>query len=287
MSLADEIAGPRGDLLGLTRLLAEGGLGADRGEGRRTLLMRFQTSAGLRGSLERLRAAGYLGVVARSEGRLFEALGHFSPKTLPLPLPVVPNLQGFMRDAVEDGMLKTGLRRAMRVNIFSLAGLGLRGIGRAPALARGEFPAMLQSLIELELADFAKFNPPVVFLQSQMTDLALAMHNPRILEAFFETVRNRTGAVGGLMTQNLGALMAALKTWGLENGAALVPWSLSGAGMRPDVETCRHAAKASDFPIWVDRGGRPEPPSAEERESYRKNGLSGAMRDDLGLWLAT
>lgn len=285
MTLADQITGPEGDLLGLHRLLGDGSIGADPGEGRRNLMLRFQSPGGLRHSLEKLHGAGYRGVVVMNESRLFEAVGHHG-RGLPSLLPMIPNLKGFLRDAVEYGMVQAGLRRAMRVGILSLAGMGLRGVGRAPALMRGDFPAMLRSFIELELADFARYDPPVVFLESQMTDTALAMRNPRILEAFFDAVQSRTGAQPGLVTQNLGALMAALKTWGLECAAAIAPWSLSGAGMRPDPDACRHAAKASEFPIWADRGARPEAPTPDDRESYRKSGLAGAMRDDLALWLA-
>lgn len=286
MSLADLIAGPHGDLLGLARLSGDGTLGLDRGEGRRAFMMRFQTPARLRESFERLCAAGYQGMVVMGEPRLFEAYAHHNLKTLPKLLPMIPNLAGFMREAVEYGMVQAGLRRVMRVGIFSLAGLGLRGLGRAGALARRDFPAMLSSFIELELADFTRYDPPVVFLQPQMTDLALALHNPKILQAFFDAVRNRTGATAGLVTANLGALLAALKTWGMEAGAVIAPWSLSGAGMRPDAESCRGAAKACECPIWADRMGRPEAPSHEERESFKKSGLVGAMRDDLSLWLS-
>lgn len=285
MTLADQIAGPNGDILGLYRLLGEGSLGADRGEARRELMMRFQAPEKLRTTLDRLHGAGYRGVVVMSETRLFEAIGHHASKSLPALVPLIPNLQGFMRDAVEHGMVKAGLRRALRVGIFSLAGMGLRGLGRAPALARGDFPAMLQSFIELELADFIRYDPPAVFLQPQMTDTALALRNPRILEAFCEAVRSRTGAQAGLMTQNFGALMAALKTWGLETGAVIAPWNATGAGMRPDADACLHAAKACDFPIWADRAGRPALPAPDEREAYRKSGLIGAVRDDQALWL--
>ena len=87
------------------------------------------------------------------------------------------------------------------------------------------------------------------------------------------------------MTQNLGALVAALKAWGLDCGAVIAPWSLNGAGMRPDPEACRTAAKACEFPIWADRGGSPDQPGPETRESYKKYGLVGAVRDDMALWL--
>lgn len=287
MTLLDQISGPDGDLLGLHRLLGAGNLGPDRGEARRTLLLRYQSPDAIRESLERLHANGFLGVVVMGEGRLFDAMGRHSSRGLPALLPIVPNLQGFMRDAVEYGMLGAGLRRAWRVGPLALAGLGIRGVSRVPALARREFPAMLRSFIELELADFARYNPPVVFLQAQMTDLALALHNPRILEAYFKAVHDRTGALAGLATQNFGALGSAMKSWGMEPAAVMAPWNPSGANMRPNVESCVHAAKASGWPIWADRMGRTDPPTPEDRTVIKKAGLAGAVRDDLALWLNT
>jgi hypothetical protein len=285
MTLLDQIGGPEGDLLGLQRLLGAGGLGADGGAARRTLMLRFQSPPAIRESLERLHAAGFRGLTVMGEGRLFEAVGRHGSKGIPALLPIVPNLQGFMRDAVEYGMLGAGLRRAWRVGPLALAGLGIRGVSRVPALARREFPAMMRSFIELELADFARYHPPVVFLQAQMTDLALAMHNPRILEAYFQAVRDRTGALAGVATQNFGPLVSALKSWGMEPAAVLAPWNASGANMRPDATACVHAAKASGFPIWADRMGRPDPPTPEDRATIKKAGLAGAVRDDYALWL--
>jgi len=284
MTLNDSIAGPQGDLLGLSRLLS-GALAEDRGEARRKLIARFQNPGLLRESLCRLRALGYRAVVTLGEVRLFEALGRHPAADLPVPLPIVPNLQGFMREAVEFGMVGAGLRRAWRVGALALAGIGLRGLGRLPALARREFPAMVRSFIELELADFTRYDPPVVFLQAQMTDLALAFNNPRILEAFFTAARARTGGAAGLLTANFGALGAALKSWGLEAEAVIAPFNAAGEQMRPDREQCLHAAKASEFPIWADRLGWPDPPGAADRAVMEQGGLAGAVREDQGLWL--
>lgn len=285
MTLADQIAGPDGDLLGLYRLMGGTGLGQDRSEARRALIHRFQSPPALRESLERLHAAGFRGVMVMGEMRLFEAVGQKASRQVPALVPIIPNLQGFMREAVEYGMLGAGLRRAWRVGPLALAGLGIRSITRVPALARRDFPAMLRSFIELELADFARYDPPVVFLQAQMTDLAIALHNPRILEAFIKAVQNRTGAEVGLATQNFVALSAAMKSWGMEAAAVLTPWNDSGANMRPDAEACTHAAKASSALVWADRMGRPDTPTHEERATIKKAGLIGAVRDDLALWL--
>jgi len=142
-------------------------LAGPRGETRRSLLARLQSPDYLRRGLEKLRGAGYRGVVLVGEPRLYEALGRHASAQLPAPLPIVPNMQGFMREAVEYGMVGAGLRRAWRVGPLALVGLGVRRIAEVPALARREFPAMLQVFIELELADFTRYDPPVVFFSGR------------------------------------------------------------------------------------------------------------------------
>ncbi|MCL5269536.1 MAG: hypothetical protein M1457_03030, partial [bacterium] len=233
MTLVDQIGGPDGDLLSVRRVLTGAAPGEGSADERRCLLAHYQGESALRQGLERRRAEGFKTVVAMGDARLFAALGRKGSSQVPLPAPVVPNMQGFMREAVEYGMVGAGLRRAWRVGPVALVGLGVRGVGRAPALARRDFPTMLECFVELELADFTRYDPPVVFLQAQMTDLALALRNPRIFEAYLRAVRGRTGALPGLATQNFGHLAAALKIWGLEVDAVLTPWEESGARLRP------------------------------------------------------
>jgi hypothetical protein len=284
VTLCDVIAGPQGDILGLCRLWRDDAA-SDHGLALRQNAARLRTAEGLRAFLERRRADGYLAAVGLGHPELFRALGRPAAAALPVPLPVVPNLQGFMREAVEYGMLGAGLRRAVRVGPVALAGLGLRSVGRAASLLRRDFPTMLRSFVELELADFARYRPPVVFLQAQVTDLAVAMHNPRTLSAFCQAVRARTGAAPGLATCNLVSLTAALKTWDLEVAALMVPWNPGGRHMRPSAEACAQAAKGAGVPIWADRQGTLAPPDEAERNAYRRGGLIGAVRDDMALWM--
>ena len=282
MTLIDAIAGPQGDLLGLCRFWREDAA-AEWGLAMRDRGARLRTADGLRPWLERRRAEGYLACVTLSHPELFRAIGR-PGGALPVTLPVVPNLQGFMREAVEHGMIGAGLRRALRVGPLALAGLGLRSVGRAGLLVQRDFPTMLRSFVELELADFARQRPPLVFLQAQVTDLAVAMHQPRTIESFCHAVRDRAGAAPGLVTANLVSLTAALKTWGLEVAALLAPWDPAGRHMRPTPEACVLAAKAAGLPIWADRQGCLPPVGAEERQAYLRSGLVGAVRDDISLW---
>ncbi|HOE97410.1 MAG TPA: hypothetical protein PK847_12585 [Candidatus Sumerlaeota bacterium] len=284
MTLIDEVGGPDGDLLGLYRVLGAGGDGPANDPLRRELALRLADPKTLHRCLARRFEQGFRAVVVWSDKVLFEALGRRHEPDLPRVIPIVPNLQGFMREAVEYGMVGAGLRRAWRVGALSMAGMGLRGIGRLGEIKRRDFPTLLGSFIELELADFRRYQPPLVLLQPQMTDLALAMHNPRILEAFARTVAERTGAAPGYITCNFATLMASFKAWGIEPAAIVAPWHPAGYGMRPDVSACEQAARACPAPIWAERRGALDAPLPAERSHLQKIGLVGVVREDPAVW---
>ncbi len=284
MTLVAQVSDPSGDILGVQLLLGGGATSASQWEPLRRMQARFQSPEALREALARKRADGFQSVLAVGEARLLEALGRRRTDELPVPLPLVPNLRGFMRDAVEYGMVGAGVRRLWRGGLTSLFGLSLRGLSQFGPIVKGDFPTRVRMFIDLELAAFSKQDPPLVFLQAQMTDLAVAANNPRIIEAFQAAVRDRTTAQIGLTTANFGRLASSLKTWGVEVAAIIAPWDSGGSGMRPNMESCIRAAKACDFPIWADRLGHLEPPQPEDREMVRQAGLAGMVRDDFALW---
>lgn len=286
-----------GDWLSTRRMLGGGVPGMDSPARRRSLAARFASPASLRETLEAARARGFERMATIGDRRLFEATGRRFAGGVPRPVPIVPNIQGFMREAVEHGLAGAGLARLRRVGPLPLAGLALRGVGRVPALAARDFPTMLLCFIELELADFRAADPSHVLLQAQMTDLALAMDNPRILLAFAGAIRRRTGARPGFMTRNFAALADALGRWGIEAGAIVAPWAADGFQMRPDAATCeaalerararsRAATGAGALLLVGDRSGFPDAPSEEDRRAADRAGAVGHLRDDdeaLGL----
>lgn len=284
MTLASQLGGPGGDLLGIHQLIGGGAAAPFRQEPLRRLQARVQASGVLRETLERRRAEGWKAMVVMGDQRLFELLGKRAGDNLPLPIPLVPNLRGFMREAVEHGMMGAGMRRVMQVDMVSLLGFALPMFGRLGQLKRRDFTTFVRSFIELELGAFSRYKPPLVFLQPQMTDMAVAFNNPRIIEAFNEAVRRRLGALPGLATENFGTVTSALKRWGLETHAMIAPWQADGAHMRPDQESCVRAARACEFPIWADRLGHPDPPDPADRDLMKVSGLIGAVRDDFSLW---
>lgn len=284
--LSDRLAGPEGDLLGLTRLLGALGGPLDEDPSRSALRVRFQDPSVLRNHLRWRYADGYRGAVVINDPKVFEVWGRRQEKDMPAPIPLVPNLRDFMRDAVEHGMAGAGLMRVRQAPPIALAGMMFRNVGRLPSIMRGDSPTKMGMFMELELSQFGRYDPPLVLLNAQITDMALAFGNPRLLEAFFGAVRSRTGAMAGLATFNFGTLAARLSKWGLEAEAVMAPWSADGAHMRPSPDVCRQAGRACSFPIWADCLGHAAPPSDADRQAMLKGGLMGAVRDDAGLWVA-
>jgi hypothetical protein len=274
-----------GDLLGTRRMLS-GGKPGEAGVGaRHSTTAHFQSPGAIQAALEHARSTGIEQVLSIGDARLFTALG-VAGQRAPRILPIVPNIQGFMREAVEHGIVGAGLQRVRRMGLAPLMGLGFRGVARLPRLAQRDFPTMLLCFIELELADFRAYDPPGVFLQAQVTDLALAMDNPRILAAFVDAVRRLSGGAPGFMTHNFGTLAAKCAEWGIPLGAAITPWGESGAGMRPDKDGCEKAIEASGAAVWADRAGRTQAPGEAELKYLRRTGVMGCLRDDdavLGL----
>ena len=281
MNLPGELANGEGDLLSLLRLQGGGFPGREDDARVVALQRRIQRRRDIELLLAQAGRAGWRAMVVFGAPPVTGALGRARSGSLPTALPVVPNLQGFMREAVEYGMVGAGVRRALRVGPIGLVGLGLRSVGRLPAILQRDFPTLLRCFIELELAEVARLRPPVVFLQAQMTDLALAMDNPRILQAFMEAVARRTGGAPGLISWNIVALEDALRRWGVRPAAVLTAWDAAGQVARPEAGSARDAIRALGVPVGGLRREWIEPPSEEERASAREAGLVGWIREDV------
>jgi hypothetical protein len=153
-------------------------------------------------------------------------------------LAVVPNVAVYVREATDYGMFGAGWRRLRRMSPLSWLRLGFQGLFHARGVLRKDFPTLLTLLLELEMANFRRFRPPVVFLHPQITDLLLAMDHGRALERALRRIRRGFGAEPGLATNNAGTLLPRLESWGLEVPYMLTAAHPRGYGMRPDREEC-------------------------------------------------
>jgi hypothetical protein len=154
---------------------------------------------------------------------------------------VVPNVAVYVREATDYGMFGAGWRRLRRMNPLSWLRLGFQGLFNARGVLRRDFPTLLGLLLELEMANFRRFRPAVVFLHPQMTDLLLAMDHGQALAKALRRIRRGFGAEPGLATNNLGTLLPRLQAWGQEVPYLLTPIHPRGYGMRASRGACETA----------------------------------------------
>jgi hypothetical protein len=157
---------------------------------------------------------------------------------------LVPHVGGYVREVTDYGVLGAGWRRLRQINPLSGGRLFVQGLLNARRVLRRDFPTLLTLLLELEMANFRKVRPPVVFLHPQMTDLLLAMDHGAALQRAVARIRRGFGAGPGLATYNLGTLLPRLQSWGLEVPYLLASLHPRGYGMRPNREACEAGLRA-------------------------------------------
>jgi hypothetical protein len=156
---------------------------------------------------------------------------------------LVPHVAGYIREATDYGMLGAGWRRLRRMSPLSWLRLGIVGVGRFRGVLRKDFPTLLVLLLELEMANFRRVRPPVMFLHPQITDLLVAMDHGLALETAVRRIRRGFGAEPGLATYNAGTLLPRLEQWGVEVPYLLTALHPRGHGMRPSRDDCEQALK--------------------------------------------
>ncbi len=156
-----------------------------------------------------------MGVLRRAQWRRFEIV------------PQVPNITGIIRETYDHGVVGAGLRRLMLVGpvgALTMAGPGLANLG---GVLRREFPAMLRVLIELELRAFRRLSPLRLVLAPQVTDMAVAFGNPRLVELFADICR-RARLDPIVATNNPAHLAESLPRWGIPLAGVVAPMNKSG-----------------------------------------------------------
>jgi hypothetical protein len=98
------------------------------------------------------------------------------------------------------------------------------------ALAKRDFRAMMELLVDAEMKMFHGIDTEVIFLQNVVTDLLLGLGLYDYFAAFAEYVRSRYEAEPGFITMNMPQLLVALESCGIEN--PIVCASINKIGFR-------------------------------------------------------
>lgn len=194
--------------------------------------------------------------------------------------PVIPNVIGYVREATDYGMVGAGIRQLRRMRLTDLVSIGLRRVTSVGGVLARDFPTILSLLIDLEMAAFRKFRPPLVLLHSQVTDIAVALGNHTALRVFADVVRRRFGAEPGVVTNNFGTLLPALGRWGLDIRVIAAPFNPSGFLMKPSKQVCESLLVDGDRWVIADRIAPDGAAALPEAFAYlQRLGIGSALID--------
>jgi len=206
--------------------------------------------AAIKAILKQASSCGIRGLYTLSDSRILGVLSRWDARQrLPEIYPVIPNVLGYVREAADYGLIGAGFRRLSYLSLWRLFVLGMHSARHALAVLSRDFASMLDVLFEIEMATFKQFRPQVAFLHGQITDLALAIGNPRILTLFAERMRRRYNVEPALATYNLGTLLPRLSDWKIDIRIVHTPVHPSGFLMYPSPHVCEQLCQTASIHI--------------------------------------
>jgi hypothetical protein len=137
--------------------------------------------------------------------------------------PCMPYAHKYANAVTELGIMGT-LKQYIPGNVlgtFTKGGL---------ALAKKDYIAMMELLVDSEMKMFKGIQTPVIFLQNVVTDLVLGLGMNDILYGFVKYIKSRYHAEAGFITMNLPMLLDVLEAGGIEN--PIICCSINEIGFR-------------------------------------------------------
>lgn len=163
--------------------------------------------------------------------------------------PWVPNMRAYLRDASEHGVVGAALQRYFHLPLLDKARIVLHNFRRALGVVRRDFATGLLIMVDMELVRFRRYGAAAAFLNASVTDLVLALDDPRLLREFIRLVRRTYGLEAGLATYNYGVLVERLQAWRVVPDVIVAPFNPRGYLMNPSKERCERALQASQIPV--------------------------------------
>ena len=181
--------------------------------------------------------------------------------------PCMPYAHKYANAVTELGVIGA-LKRFMPGNVFSTVAKG------GMALAKKDFIAMMELLVDAEMKMFSGINTEVIFLQNIVTDLLLGLGMKDFFVAFSEHIKKKYGAEAGFITMNMPLLLHTLQECGIENPIICSSINKIGFRMSGGVELYEKTIKENRFrPIAMQTlaAGAVPPSEAMEYVCRQKN----------------
>lgn len=97
---------------------------------------------------------------------------------------LIPNVTAIAREMTSRSQISLIVHRMLKLSLMSYMQLGWNNIAFLPLLARKDFATGVKLLCELEILSSNK-KRSLYILHNQMTDMAIALENTRLLQFFF------------------------------------------------------------------------------------------------------
>ena len=162
--------------------------------------------------------------------------------------PLLPYITKYVRQANEKGMVNLVLDQLKQAGWSQM--LGLLARGGLGALTK-DYRHVLSTLIGLELAPFNGLRLKAVFLHDVLTDLALALDIPEVLELHATEMKKRFDARAGYATKNLPLLVERFQRYGFQTPLVLAQINKIGFGMNPSREACEQVLASSQLEVMA------------------------------------
>jgi hypothetical protein len=162
--------------------------------------------------------------------------------------PLLPYITKYVRQANEKGMVNVvldQLKQAGWTQVLSILARG--GLG---ALTK-DYRRILSTLIALELTPFEGLQVKAVFLHDVLTDLALALDIPEVLEVYAVEIQKRFGTRAGFATKNLPLLVQRFERYGFQAPLVLAQINKVGFGMNPSRAACERTLASPSLEVMA------------------------------------
>ncbi len=228
---------------------------------------------------EEAHAVGARAVLAVVDPTIREALGAFQ-RWRDVPVwAVVPNMQAFIRDLTDLGMVGAARARFLRLRPADMVRLGLGAVPQVRNVLRKDFATGTTLVADMELAGLRGLRVTRILLHPQVTEVALAGRVTAVFTAILRRAE-RLGIEAALVTHNPVRAAEVLGPDLRRFAAVLAPANPKGYKMFPDRAACERLF-ASDpgrfvaFDPWASGAVAPDAALAH----VRALGLGGAVID--------
>lgn len=158
---------------------------------------------------------------------------------------VVPNMATFVRDVTEYGNIGAIIRRAVKLSVSSIIKLAWWNKFNLFKLLKKDFATGVGVLAQMEILQILGYQPRMIALTDQVTDLAVALQNTAIIQGYARTMHS-VSIPSSFVTNNLVDTTLTLGRLNIKRCKIITPFNSYGYEMNPNQAKVEEMVKLMD-----------------------------------------